>query len=70
MYVLPFSMHLFTAHLIRIAQCCVELQNFNTACAIMAGLQHSAVSRLKLSWEVRALTTGLAFALIRGAYRR
>ena len=36
---------------IKVARQCKETQNFNSMFAIISGLGHAAVSRLKLSWE-------------------
>ena len=36
---------------IKIARQCKETQNFNSMFAIISGLGHGAVSRLKSSWE-------------------
>eukprot|EP01103_Thecamoeba_quadrilineata_P014471 TRINITY_DN4329_c0_g1_i1.p1 TRINITY_DN4329_c0_g1~~TRINITY_DN4329_c0_g1_i1.p1 ORF type:complete len:746 (+),score=153.80 TRINITY_DN4329_c0_g1_i1:92-2329(+) len=36
---------------IKIADECVRLRNYNSSCAIIGGLNNSAISRLKLSWE-------------------
>ena len=36
---------------IKIARQCKETQNFNSMFAIISGLGHAAVSRLKSSWE-------------------
>ena len=36
---------------IKIARQCKETQNFNSMFAIVSGLGHAAVSRLKSSWE-------------------
>jgi hypothetical protein len=35
---------------IRIAQICLDLKSFNTAYAVVAGLNNSAVTRLKITW--------------------
>lgn len=37
--------------MIKIAKCCMKLKNFNTSMAIYSGLNVSAVSRLKQTWE-------------------
>jgi hypothetical protein len=38
---------------IKIAQCCWELNSFNTAMDIISGLNSFSISRLKQTWEVR-----------------
>ena len=37
---------------IKIAQNCFELRNFNAVLTILAGMQSSAIDRLKKTWEV------------------
>eukprot|EP00026_Physarum_polycephalum_P000460 Phypoly_transcript_00461.p1 GENE.Phypoly_transcript_00461~~Phypoly_transcript_00461.p1 ORF type:complete len:1571 (+),score=342.16 Phypoly_transcript_00461:421-4713(+) len=39
------------AYFIELAKCCVEINNFNAGCALIGGLNHSSISRLKTSWE-------------------
>lgn len=39
------------AYFIELAKCCVEINNFNAGCALIGGLNHSSISRLKSSWE-------------------
>jgi len=39
------------ASFINISQACIALRNYNTAFAIVAGLDSASVSRLKGSWE-------------------
>ncbi|EFA86629.1 hypothetical protein PPL_00430 [Heterostelium album PN500] len=36
---------------IDVAKCCVEIGNFNCAAAIVGGLNHSSISRLKNTWD-------------------
>jgi len=38
-------------HFLKIAKQCKEAQNYNSMFAIVSGLNHTAVSRLKLTWE-------------------
>ncbi|XP_070185969.1 rap guanine nucleotide exchange factor 2-like isoform X2 [Littorina saxatilis] len=38
-------------HFIKIAKCCKDYKNFNSMFAIMSGLRHGSVSRLRSSWE-------------------
>jgi Rap guanine nucleotide exchange factor 2 len=38
-------------HFLKVARQCKEVQNFNSMFAIISGLNHTAVSRMKLTWE-------------------
>jgi hypothetical protein len=45
--------------LIKIANHCLKLNNYNTALAIVSGLNLVSVSRLKATWEVKFDTLDL-----------
>jgi len=47
----PNTRAMVVAHFIKVAQKCREHNNFHSCYAIIAGLNYSAVSRLKLTWE-------------------
>ncbi len=47
---------------VKIARQCKESQNFNSMFAIVSGLGHAAVSRLKASWEKLPTKYARAFA--------
>ncbi|KAL8597463.1 Rap guanine nucleotide exchange factor 2 [Nucella lapillus] len=38
-------------HFIKIAKCCKDYKNFNSMFAILSGLRHGSVSRLRSTWE-------------------
>ncbi|XP_076458916.1 rap guanine nucleotide exchange factor 2-like isoform X3 [Babylonia areolata] len=38
-------------HFIKIAKCCKDYKNYNSMFAIMSGLRHGSVSRLRAAWE-------------------
>lgn len=38
---------------VKLAEVCRDLRNFSTLMAVLAGLNNSAVRRLKLTWQVR-----------------
>ncbi|KAL8569549.1 hypothetical protein ACOMHN_002095 [Nucella lapillus] len=38
-------------HFIKIAKCCKDYKNYNSMFAIMSGLRHGSVSRLRATWE-------------------
>jgi hypothetical protein len=39
------------AHFVKVAKACVNLKNYNTAFAIIAGLRHTAIERMRSTWE-------------------